>query len=388
MKVCGIIAEFNPFHNGHAYLLQQARQLTDADYIIAIMSGDYIQRGEPAFLDKFVRTRIALQSGCDLVLELPLLSATGSAEYFARGSVAILHQLGVVDYLVFGSESGNPASADSSNLLPPNDILGMEYQKALAHFHSTMKAIPVLRIGTGYHDKTNVSGSICSASYLRAQYHKNNSDSTSQPISATAKKKGCETASFLQNNASFMPQTAVHCLQDYFAQANPIFYDDFSSLLYYQLLNREATGFSEYFDVYPDLSDKIKAGLEHFEDISSFRKILKSKDISYAHISRSLLHILLQITKEEEAITRDYDYCPYLRPLGFRRDATALLGRIRQNSSMPLLSKLADSGNILSSRQQQLLEHSLRASHLYQKMAQKKNAVIQNEFRRPLIIQE
>lgn len=388
MKVCGIIAEFNPFHNGHAYLLQQARQLTDADYIVAVMSGDYIQRGEPAFLDKFVRTRIALQCGCDLVLELPLLSATGSAEYFARGSVAILNQLGVVDYLVFGSESGNPATADPNKLLPPNDILGMEYQKALSYFHSSIKALPVLRIGTGYHDETNVSGSICSASYLRAQYHSINAESLFQPLSAPVQNKDRTATTFLQNNAPFIPQTASNCLQDYFARSNPVFYDDFSSLLYYQLLCKETTGFSEYFDVYPDLSEKIKANLEHFEDITSFRQILKSKDISFAHISRSLLHILLQITKEEEDITRANNYCPYLRPLGFRRDASSLLGSIKKNCPMPLLAKLADSNEILSSEQQLLLEHSLRVSHLYQKIAQKKNAVIPNEYRRPIIIQE
>ena len=107
MTVTGIIMECNPFHEGHAYLLEEARRQTGADYIIVVMSGDYVQRGEPAVFDKYIRAEQILQAGADLVLELPLYAACGSAEYFARGGIALLDRLGVVTDLCFGSESGD-----------------------------------------------------------------------------------------------------------------------------------------------------------------------------------------------------------------------------------------------------------------------------------------
>ena len=107
MKVTGIIAEYNPFHKGHEYQIKKARELTDADYVVVVMSGDFTQRGAPALLDKYTRARMALACGADLVLELPVRYACASAEFFAGGAVSILDGLGVVDYLCFGSESGD-----------------------------------------------------------------------------------------------------------------------------------------------------------------------------------------------------------------------------------------------------------------------------------------
>ena len=107
MKVCGIIAEYNPFHNGHEKQIQEAREITGADKIIVIMSGDFTQRGCPAFIDKYERTKMALKGGADLVIELPLYYSVGSAEFFASGSVALLDKLGVTDTLCFGSECGD-----------------------------------------------------------------------------------------------------------------------------------------------------------------------------------------------------------------------------------------------------------------------------------------
>ena len=107
MTVTGIIAEYNPFHNGHAYQIKKAREMTKADYIVIVMSGDYVQRGTPAIIEKHLRAKMALNSGADLVLELPVRYATSSARDFARGAVAILQDLGVVDYLCFGSEHGH-----------------------------------------------------------------------------------------------------------------------------------------------------------------------------------------------------------------------------------------------------------------------------------------
>ena len=104
MKTAAIICEYNPFHNGHLYQLEKARNDTNADYLIVVMSGDFVQRGEPAIADKYMRTRMALSGGADLIIEMPAIYATASAEYFATAGIGILDQLGCVDYLSFGSE--------------------------------------------------------------------------------------------------------------------------------------------------------------------------------------------------------------------------------------------------------------------------------------------
>ena len=139
MKVCGIIAEYNPFHNGHAYHIQKTKEITGSDAIVAVMSGNFVQRGAPALMDKWTRTKMALQNGVDLVIELPTYYATSSAEYFAQGSVALLDSLGIVDNLSFGSKTTDlDALKRIANILylEPNDyknLLQAELKKGLSY---------------------------------------------------------------------------------------------------------------------------------------------------------------------------------------------------------------------------------------------------------------
>ena len=125
MTVCGIIAEYNPFHNGHQYHIKKSRQLSGADYVIIVLSGSFVQRGAPAFTDKYMRTRMALEGGADLVIELPALFSCASAEDFAGAGVSLLDQLGVVDVLSFGAESQNmevPSAAARILVQEPADF--------------------------------------------------------------------------------------------------------------------------------------------------------------------------------------------------------------------------------------------------------------------------
>ena len=204
----GIIAEYNPFHTGHAYHITQSRLLTGADCVIVIMSGNFLQRGEPAIVDKYTRAKMALCNGADLVIELPVVSSTSSAQYFAKGSIAILNALGV-NHLSFGSESGDLAPmlsfvnflneneklldekikeltatgisyplarnkaanalADTKqdNLLnKPNNILGIEYLIELQKSASSITPHTIKRLGNDYNDST-LSDSFCSASSIR-----------------------------------------------------------------------------------------------------------------------------------------------------------------------------------------------------------------------------
>ena len=368
MKVCGIIAEFNPFHRGHEYIIKTTRKQTGADYIIVAMSGDYVQRGEPAILDKHFRSKIALSCGADLVLEIPGLAATGSAEYFARGSVALFNALGVVDILFFGSESGNLSDATpmANGHLSPNDLLSAEYQKALHYFSSSITPMTTKRVGHGYHDADAENGKFCSATHLRDVLLKNEDLS-------------------LQKNK--MPDASYTVLTEAQKCCSFLSFSDFSLLLYQKLLELQPSGYENYFDIFSDLSNKIRSNLPDFQNADAFRMLLKSKDIAYTHISRGLLHILLDYTKEDVDFYVQNGYLSYLRLLGFSEKATTLLSEIKKNCALPLISKPADAGKLLSAAAYNLFEKDVRASHLYQMVAKKdKNACIPSEYRRSPII--
>lgn len=181
-KICGIICEYNPFHSGHKYHIDEARKISGADFVIAVMSGNFVQRGEPAIFDKWARTEMALKCGADMVLELPTAYALSSAEYFASGAVDILQKTGIVTHISFGSESfwdnagvrklskiaeltllgpsvdrksldkGASFAAASRNsvVTMPNDILATEYLRAMRRLDAKMEVVPVKRVGEGH----------------------------------------------------------------------------------------------------------------------------------------------------------------------------------------------------------------------------------------------
>lgn len=271
MKVTGIIAEYNPFHNGHKYHIEKAKELTGADYVIVVMSGNFTQRGIPAFTDKYTRTRMALSCGADLVLELPLYYAAGSAEYFATGAVSLLDRLGVVDSLCFGSECGNidalmhvasvlynepdsykkllqdalksgqnypaarhnallqylsmqPSERDAVNgnaidcdtvacaaitdvtdyeqiLSSPNNILGIEYCKALLKLNSSITPYTIRREGGGYNDDT-LSAVNSSALAIRTALSSKDNLPTARSLSADRSDASSWQASLALSYAS------------------------------------------------------------------------------------------------------------------------------------------------------------------------------------------
>lgn len=220
MKAVGIIAEYNPFHNGHAYHLAEAKRVTGADVAVVVMSGNFVQRGEPAILDKWERTKLALHNGADLMVELPVFDAVQPGHLFAKGAIAILAALGVKD-LVFGSEhpdidfmdlakqaqgieaEGSGAknqtyaaayAADLEEktgfkLEDPNDILGFSYAKAVVESEVEMNLHPIGRIQAGYHDKEFDEGAeIASASSIRLALHKGKMDKVERVVPADAFK--------------------------------------------------------------------------------------------------------------------------------------------------------------------------------------------------------
>ena len=411
MKTAGIIAEYNPFHNGHRYLIDQIRSLAGADYVIIAMSGDFVQRGEPAVYDKYTRTAIALNAGADLVLELPAAFACSSAEDFAACGVSLLDRLGVVDLLCFGSECGKieplrqvaeilvkepedyqmrlkallrqgeayplarrHALCQYEELLSsPNNILGIEYLKALARRRSPMQPFTLTRSGHGYHD-TAVSGEgepFASASALR------------QIIGSGTKEAGqWDTHSPL---AKQMPSDAVQTLPG----ETPVFADDLSLLLNYRLMELDESGteLTDYADVSPELAGRLKNQVLQFAAFSKRIEALKTRQYTYTRISRALLHIVLGITTSMIEDAKSRDYGGYARVLGFRRSAAPLLGEIKRRSLLPLITKTADARQILTPADLELFQKDLYCAHLYQMLQSNKSGTLKsNESTHPIVI--
>ncbi len=411
MKVCAVIAEYNPFHLGHAYHLQQARLLTDADYVIVVMSGNFVQRGDPALVDKYARAKCALTCGADLVLELPSCFSTGSAEYFARGAISMLDHLGMVDFLCFGSECSDiqflsqfadiflqepepykkvlleklklgysyptarsnaliiaypQLAADISIISSPNNILGIEYIKALHRRRSLIHPVNLRRIGSDYRDK-RLGTFQSSARALRQAIHSGRS---------------------IEELCSQMPEASYHILTEYFEREKPLYQDDFSTLLHYKLLLEQAKGYTEYLDVTPDLSDKIRKYVYQYTTFSEFCDLLKSKDMTYTRISRCLLHILLNITKDNMQFYIDnQDSVSYARLLGFREDAKPLLTAIAANASIPLITKMADADKLLTLGGHHMFQQEVQITDVYSGIqASKSGHKMYHEYTRPMII--
>ena len=409
MKAVGIIAEYNPFHNGHKYLIEKAKEITGADYTIIVMSGNFTQRGTPAIADKYTRTEMALLNGADLVIELPSHYACSSAEFFATGAITLLNKLGVVDSICFGSESGNITNlynvakilADEPEefqqqlklflkrgysypmarnqaleatipdfvnymdvIKTPNNILGIEYIKALLRTNSTITPFTVQRIGSCYHDhKLSVAYS-----------------------SAIAIRQSLEFGNSLEKIEDQVPKNCLSILSEHYNKSYPVFMDDFSTLLKYKLLTEAPNGFCKYADISSDLSDKIKKNIFKIDSINNFCDLLKSKDLTHSRINRCLGHILLNIHQEEMDVLKENGTIHYARVLGFKKDSNAILSAIKKNSSIPLITKLADASKLLSEEGIAQLEKDIQVSHIYEMIVSSKfNQPFRNECTRQIV---
>ena len=425
MKIVGLITEYNPFHAGHLYHMQQARELTGADYCVVLMSGSFVQRGEPAIFDKYRRTKAALLAGADLVLEMPVAFSTASAHEFAAYGVALLSAIGV-DAVVFGSECGqieflkqaasalNHESAEfqerlrkglkagltypqarakalgetqaggtrvenvedfhantdvsnshiwSSILNSPNNILGIEYLRAAEDLHSPMEFYTISREGSGYHEDTLADANFPSASAIRG-------------IIRNSLSKDKDLLDIL---ASHLPAVTHPA----YTGAVPVFVDDFSELLNAAVLQMQAT-----FSI-ADLSPELAARLAKppYFPLSFEERIqaLKTRQLTYTRVSRALLHLVLGMREEDISRWKDEGYALYARILGFRRQSSPLLSCLHKKSSIPLITKMADAAQNLSPSALALLEQEVYASHLYQTVRMKRSGVFQNEYTEGLV---
>lgn len=409
MKTVGIIAEYNPFHNGHAWQLAKAKELTGADYAVVVMSGNFVQRGLPAIMEKSLRTEAALLCGADVVIELPVHYAAASAEYFASGAVSLLDRLGVVDSLCFGSECGDIGSLSElantlltegesfkallkerlkegasypqarndalrvlsqqpesvlSALEHPNNILGVEYLKALKKRNSRIQPCTVARTGSGYHEED-----------LDGPYS-----------SALAIRKSIAAGNDIRSMEDQLPPDAFRLMTHHMQKTFPILPEDFSALLSYKLIQEQ--DFSRYFDIDSGLSDRLHHFLPAYTDYSSFCEKLKTKNLTYTKISRALLHILLNIYQADMDIFCAEDYVYYARLLGFCKTAAPLLSAIRDNASLPLILRPAEAKRrIQNENGLRMFLQNIQADHIYALSAEHKfHQGFCNEYRKQLII--
>ena len=355
MRVSAVICECNPLHEGHRYIFSEARRVPGADRCIALMSGDFVQRGEPAVEDKLLRAEELLRSGMDLVLELPCCIASGSAGIFAGGAASLVSRLGVVTDLCFGSETGDlpllergsrvlmeetgqfqsvlrarlkegatyaaaraAALEDSGVLIPegcPNDLLGLEYLLQLRRDDSSVIPHAVRRISS------ESAGSIRAARKLRGE---------------------------------------------------GVFPDDLSEALYAAIVQSKLRGepLTRFRDVSPELAARIGQELPRFRSWSSFCELIKTKNVSYTTVSRALLHILLDITAEETRhMLQGVPGTGFIRVLGVRREAKDLLGQIASVGSVPLIVRPGSDADRLDPVTAGIFAKDLFRSALYRKTA-------------------
>lgn len=418
MKTVGVIAEYNPFHSGHAYHIREGKALTGADWCVVVMSGDFVQRGEPAIYSKYIRTKMALEGGADLVVEMPSVFAVSSAEDFAACGVALLSALGTVDFICFGSEDGDikgiqdtaallaresdafkillgegvrnglswpqarnqalltlsvqdnrfPLDRQELNRLlgSPNNLLGIEYCKAIIRQNSRLIPLTVRREGMGYHD-TRLEQGQASASALRRLLLSEYKEALPLPL------------------LSHVPEN----LQPFYMAENPIAANDMSGLLNYRLLSmfREGKELSLYADVSPELSRRLRHHLLQYNTWEGRIMQLKTKQYTYTRISRALLHLVLGITASQINEYKAAGWAGYARVLGFRRDAAGLLSMIKKQTSIPLITKTSDASRILTGTALDMFEQDLFCSHIRQSIVSEKYGLTpRNEYNQPVCI--
>ena len=375
MKICGIICEYNPFHNGHAYLIEKAKKESTCDALVCIMSGNFTQRGEPAFLEKHVRAKHAVLAGADAVIELPAAFAAGPAEIFAQDTVKLLCSIPGFSSLSFGCESGSAADflsaaqefgeeskdmkasireklkkgvslirarneaaaehcAELSPLLSsPNNLLGVEYQKALLHFGSGAAVLPVLRTGSAHADQS-LSGGCSSASAIRAGVKEGK---------LRAVKKN--VPSYVFEDLKNAPDTSVY-----------------GDIAVYAAIERPADQLKKILDCTEGLENRIKALAKGNPDFDTLVRKVTTKRYISSRVRRILLSAVLGT--DGDLVRRSLKNKSYLNVLAVKRERADELLPALKRSDFPVLLRAGDE-KAISARAKECYEKDLLADDLY-----------------------
>ncbi len=427
MKVTGIIAEYNPFHNGHEYHLSETRKRLKSDYIVVVMSGNYVQRGAPTIIDKYARTQMVLEAGADLVLELPTCFATASAEYFAYGGVAILDKLGIVNDLCFGTESldkVNPDVSSSEQDVAADDItdqfrkiadllvdepeefktvLREALKEGLSHAAARSKAVGKI-LGEEYVTVMETSNNILGIEYLKS-LRKLGSKIKPEPIarrlsihndksinerfsSASAIRNAIYNKYDMNSLSSTVPGYSLDILMDRYLVSFPIFRDDFSLIIGAELLKaKEPRDLRKFFGVSEDLANRIFNLRNDYKNFAEFRDLIATKSITKATVSRALMHIALGITENDMNELYSADMIKCVNVLGFRKQSGDVFTQIKKNSDLKLVTKLSDAVKSFESEPDKMLMQNIAADEMYRMVAMNKfNSDLKNPYNQGVVI--
>lgn len=394
MSIVGLITEYNPFHFGHKYHLNMSKNMTNSEYSIAIMSGSFVQRGEPSLVDKWTKAKMAIDNGVDLVIELPFIFSTQSAELFAYGNISLLHNLNIVDYVCFGSEldnlnllnkiakilckephyyknnlkkyldMGNSFSVSRSKALEdyfhkyeidkikhiniaeilnmPNNILAIEYLKALIRLKSNIKPITFKRIGSKYHEP------------LLDQ----------KLASATAIRK-----SLLNNDIigvkKYLPDQSYKHILDYknnYNRFNSL--HNYNQIIHYLLRIGIIDELSNIMDIETGLDNRIIQKSTQHNDIYHFVQSISTKRYPKTRIQRILTHLMTGLTQSifEDLYTH---YPAYLRVLGANKKGFILLNKIKEKSDLPIIVKFSDYDKLNNPYIHKIISFDKKATDLF-----------------------
>lgn len=356
MKACGIVTEYNPFHNGHAYQIEQIRNKLPVDVVIAVMSGNFLQRGEPAIVDKWTRTKMALAAGVDLVVELPVSFSTQPADFFAKGAIQILGDL-KIDFLSFGVEEGSgvdflkaatwmieneslisremikretmnvPYAKQMAELLnqlaprfpialnSPNNQLGFAYAKEIVRqdLAEKIELFPIQRKAAGYNDpvlneKTNIA-------------------------SATAIRKALLDDREIE---AYIPSSSYLYLLEEVDQM--VTWDDYFPYLKYQLLIQSEASLRNVYQMTEGLEYRLKQCIKEAFSMEEFLECVKTKRYTRTRLQRLLTYVLLQLSQEE--VEKNLNEIPVIRLLGFNKTGQRYLNETKSQFRSPLISNI------------------------------------------------
>ncbi|BBW96810.1 nucleotidyltransferase [Geobacillus icigianus] len=358
MKAVGVIVEYNPFHNGHLHHLQETRRKTNADCLIAVMSGNFLQRGEPAIVSKWARTKMALASGIDIVIELPYAFAVQAAERFASGAVRLLAAIGCRE-LCFGSESGDIAAFLSAadtwseqqepfdslvraelargqsfpraaaaawqalgaaplDLSKPNNVLGFAYVKAIRQHALPMTPHTIPRRAAGYHDESASHPSIASATSVR---------------------KILRQTGQLEAVAAYVPAAALDQLRQYQETYGRLHdWEMYFPLLKYRLLTATEADLRRIAGVEEGIEHRLKQHIAAAETFAAFIAAVKTKRYTWTRLQRLCTHVLTHFTKEAQSEAADPTY---IRLLGMSETGRRYLQQVKKQLALPLVAKAA-----------------------------------------------
>lgn len=376
MRATGIVVEYNPFHNGHLYHVEQAKKIAHADVVVAVMSGSFLQRGEPAVVDKWTRTKMALHAGVDIVIELPYAYSTAQARQFASGSISLLHAIGC-ESVVFGSENGDIApflhthhlistyrieyekaiheamqqglsypkalqhayqhvltyaTEPTVDLAQPNNILGYHYVEA-AH-ELAIRPLTIPRIAAHYHDEQMAHDTIASA---------------------TAIRKALFDTKNLRDIEAFVPTSTYEALTDWQAHSDFIHWQSFWPLLQHTILQKTPQQLTQYVDVSEGIEHAFIKAAKTSTSFAEFMQKVKSKRYTWTRLQRMLTHIFTGYTKELHAT---FTEPRYIRLLGITKSGQAFISQQKKSIPLPLISRVASSDDAM-------LKFDLQAANLY-----------------------